>query len=310
VYCGGNPVVMVDENGEFWFVPVIVGALIGGYAGGAIANDHGNPLKWDWDSKKTWSGIGIGALSGAFLGSGISVGGTYGMGVGSSGFNTLGGYMGGDRGSSLLKYAAVGFATGYFGASGGLGMVGSKNTALGYKIAGRLGTQMLTTAGRSIGNNWAAGRDPFGSFMVGVGPINLRVGTNHAVQLNLKDNILNAFSNGVGLLTSGLSMIDSRWKFGSITFDYKNSLSFNYQNELLGKMVNALGAPANTMGLYSIWNSVSESGYLNEEGNHVWQSRIFNRLFVPTYTWATTINWISNGVYYDQFFENQAYRNW
>jgi hypothetical protein len=66
----------VDEDGEF-FVPIVIGALIGGYAVGAIANDHGNPLKWDYKSGKTWKGIGLGAVSGAFAGSGIAFGGSY-----------------------------------------------------------------------------------------------------------------------------------------------------------------------------------------------------------------------------------------
>ena len=33
----------------FWFVPVIIGAAIGMYSGGVIANKgQYNPVKWDW----------------------------------------------------------------------------------------------------------------------------------------------------------------------------------------------------------------------------------------------------------------------
>jgi hypothetical protein len=298
----------VDSDGEF-FVPIVIGAVIGGYVGGAIANDHGNPLMWDYKSGKTWKGIGIGAVSGAFAGSGIAFGGSYGIGVGSSVFNTLSGYYNGARGGDLFKYAAVGFATGYFGASGGLGMVGTRNTAVGWKIAGRLGTQMLTTAGTSIGNNWAAGQqNPFGSFVVGFGPLNFRMGTNHSLQLNMKDNVFNAISNGLGLFTSLSALIDTRYNYHGISFDYKNSLSFNYQNDLLGDLINSHGAPSTTMGLYSIWNSTNR--FLNEEGNHVWQSRFFNNLFIPTYVWDHTINFLHGGLYYDQFFEGQAGKRW
>jgi len=95
-YAGNNPVIMVDPDGRF---PWLVLAL-GAYAGGAIANDHGNLLKWDWSSPKTYGGLLAGgslaygglALAGAapIIGSGLAgatatgaaVGAGFGTGVG------------------------------------------------------------------------------------------------------------------------------------------------------------------------------------------------------------------------------------
>lgn len=69
-YCYGNPLLYTDPDGEIaWFIPVIIGAVIGAYTGGTIANDgQYNPVKWDYNSGKTWGymfgGAAIGAASG------------------------------------------------------------------------------------------------------------------------------------------------------------------------------------------------------------------------------------------------------
>ena len=54
MYAMNNPLCYVDRNGEFlWFVPVIIGAAIGMYSGGVIANKgQYNPVKWDWSPVK------------------------------------------------------------------------------------------------------------------------------------------------------------------------------------------------------------------------------------------------------------------
>jgi hypothetical protein len=64
--------VYIDPSGELvWFVPVIVGAIIGAYIGGAAANGwEYNPTQWGWD-EKTWGGIGVGAIFGAIGGCGF-----------------------------------------------------------------------------------------------------------------------------------------------------------------------------------------------------------------------------------------------
>ncbi|MCM1504670.1 MAG: RHS repeat-associated core domain-containing protein [Muribaculum sp.] len=69
-YCLNNPLCYIDPDGKIaWFVPVIIGATIGAYSGGVISNKgEFNPLKWDYASVKTWSGIIGGALVGGVSG--------------------------------------------------------------------------------------------------------------------------------------------------------------------------------------------------------------------------------------------------
>ena len=80
MYAMNNPLCYVDRNGEFlWFVPVIIGAAIGMYSGGVIANKgQYNPVKWDWSSGKTWGymlgGAVVGGVSG-YVGGAIATSG-------------------------------------------------------------------------------------------------------------------------------------------------------------------------------------------------------------------------------------------
>ena len=65
-YCWNNPLRYVDEDGEFieWII-IGIGALIGMYSGGVLANDgEKNPLKWDYSSGKTWGYMLGGGLIG------------------------------------------------------------------------------------------------------------------------------------------------------------------------------------------------------------------------------------------------------
>ena len=69
-YCGNNPVMFVDPNGEFAWLAFGIGAALGAWTGGTLANDgQMNPGKWDWKSEKTWGymfgGAAIGGASGA-----------------------------------------------------------------------------------------------------------------------------------------------------------------------------------------------------------------------------------------------------
>jgi RHS repeat-associated protein len=98
-YGYNNPFSYIDPSGEIvWFIPVIIGALIGAYSGGVIANDgQYNPTKWDYSSGKTWSymlgGAVVGGMSGyvgwAIAGSGIPMANTAAI-AGSSLINSAG----------------------------------------------------------------------------------------------------------------------------------------------------------------------------------------------------------------------------
>jgi RHS repeat-associated protein len=63
---GNNWVISVDPDGRFaWFVPIIIGAAVGAYMGGVMANDGAyNPAKWDFNNGKTWKYMAGGALVG------------------------------------------------------------------------------------------------------------------------------------------------------------------------------------------------------------------------------------------------------
>ncbi|MCQ2065362.1 MAG: RHS repeat-associated core domain-containing protein [Bacteroidaceae bacterium] len=68
-YCLNNPVKYTDPDGESIVGAMIVGAIIGTYSGGILANEGQiNPVRWDWKSKKTWSYMGGGMITGALSG--------------------------------------------------------------------------------------------------------------------------------------------------------------------------------------------------------------------------------------------------
>ncbi|MBM0654727.1 sugar-binding protein [Capnocytophaga genosp. AHN8471] len=99
-YCLNNPLVYVDQDGEFFWIPVIIGAAVGAYTGGTIANNgEANPIKWNY-SVDTFahilSGVVIGALSGyvggAIATSQIPMANTLGI-AGGSIVNSLGTYV-------------------------------------------------------------------------------------------------------------------------------------------------------------------------------------------------------------------------
>jgi RHS repeat-associated protein len=133
LYAGNNPIVFVDPNGQFIIEAIVAAAA---YAGGAIANDHGNFLKWDWSSPKTYGGILAGgslaygglALAGAVptIGSGLAGAAATGAGVG-AGFGTGWGMVDIGNGRSgwddLWKYTLTGSVAGAtigFGAEAGM----------------------------------------------------------------------------------------------------------------------------------------------------------------------------------------------
>ena len=72
-YCLNNPLVYVDQDGEWIF---LVAAVIGAYIGGAQANGTYNPFKWNYSNANTWLGIVGGAvIGGVSAGVGSAVGG-------------------------------------------------------------------------------------------------------------------------------------------------------------------------------------------------------------------------------------------
>ncbi|MBL4709506.1 MAG: hypothetical protein JKY48_13810, partial [Flavobacteriales bacterium] len=74
-YALNNPLKFTDPNGESLILAaIIIGAIVGAYIGGAAANGwEFNPVKWDWRSGDTWTGIITGAVIGAAAGYGFAV---------------------------------------------------------------------------------------------------------------------------------------------------------------------------------------------------------------------------------------------
>ena len=133
-YCLNNPLVYVDQDGEFFWIPVIIGAAVGAYMGSVQANNgEFNPFKWDY-SRATWIGLGGGALIGGLSG-----------GVGAA----LGGAVAG--GTSLVSSMIGGAASGLISGAGfsilpggggkvlqGMG-VGLLSGAIGGLVGGAIG---------------------------------------------------------------------------------------------------------------------------------------------------------------------------
>jgi len=68
-YVWNNPMKFTDPSGDFVITAMIIGAGIGMWQGGSIANGTMNPLKWDFSSGKTWGYMAGGATVGALSGS-------------------------------------------------------------------------------------------------------------------------------------------------------------------------------------------------------------------------------------------------
>lgn len=66
-YAGNSPISLIDPDGEIAFLPILIGALVGAYIGGAATNKKWNPTKWNYKDSKTYTGMIGGAIAGGFL---------------------------------------------------------------------------------------------------------------------------------------------------------------------------------------------------------------------------------------------------
>jgi len=164
-YCWNNPLIYTDPSGEFIFtalsaifcpvlLPVAIGADLGMWAGGSMANGTMNPFKWDYSSGKTWGHMGGGALIGGLSGgaaAGVSaLGGSAwwaGAAAGTVGGAGFSGLATGWDGEAMFNGAWKGALSGFVG--GGLGSaIGGGLGALAGGAGSNITSQLLHNNGK------------------------------------------------------------------------------------------------------------------------------------------------------------------
>jgi hypothetical protein len=281
-----NPITYADPDGDIaWFVPIIIGAAIGGTTGGIVA--HNNGQSW-------WKGAIVGAFAGAAVGAAIA------PAIGATGITTSAGVISQSWGitttainsaninmgisllqgngnlDNLYKSALVGAASGAFSATGGFGMVGQMDKT---NLFRKLAYQAIGTSGRSIGNNWASGKPLFSKVSVGVGPVNLTFGKGQKL-LQWQNNIGNIATNAIGLTNLAFG--------GNVKFDLKN-LTPVYTGGFLENYGGAWGAHV-IKGPERTVNSVYD-----HEMTHVWQSRALGDMYLAHYAGQGLLSSIISG---------------
>ena len=300
VYAGNNPLSFVDPNGELaWWVPILIGAAVGGTAGGIIAHNNGQPW-WQGAIVGGFIGAGVGSFAASAIGA-TGVGTASGWGTISTALNSANWNMAlvalgeGD----VWKAGLVGFGSSIFNTSGGFGLVKRG-------FFGRLGYQGLSTSIGSIGQNWVYGRDLLSRVTWGVGPVNFTLGRGQ--------RLLQFGTNFGNLLTHSIGFYNVIEAGGKVRFNWEH-LAFEFHGGFLEDAYNG------ATGAYSILSDVATTGDLTaHELTHIWQSRAFGNAFVPL--WALSgLNSILAGKHFSNrfialplfnirtfnYFENQAY---
>ncbi|NLN95300.1 MAG: hypothetical protein GX128_03925 [Bacteroidales bacterium] len=205
-YAWNNPLVYTDPDGEFifttlaiitgqwWALPMTIGADIGMWQGGLLANGTMNPFKWDYSSGKTWgymaSGMVVGAASGYFGGavaaSGMPMANT--AGIASASFvNSVGThiYTGGQTDVSIsFGVASYNFDQNEWGYLGKKGNPTLENIGYSFGALANLGdfVSLFSGGGQNVkvnsastkdGNEWwghSSITDENGHSLVSVGP--------------------------------------------------------------------------------------------------------------------------------------------
>ena len=203
-YCLNNPLVYVDENGEFIITALIVGAIIGAYIGGSQANGTYNPFKWDFNNVETWGGIvgggiigclsgGVAAYAGGLVAAGLATYGITGGVIGGAVVGATSGLVGGFISGGFMSQLPGG--NGKFWSSAGWGALSG---FIGGAILGGATGALTTPKGHNI---WT-GREiqqPVQTFEGA--PINIDLEANNLDGLSLqeaKNQIKQAISDNGG----------------------------------------------------------------------------------------------------------------
>ena len=310
-YCLNNPLKYTDPTGEVWWVPVLVGAVVGAYAGASIQS--GTAAFWHWKGD-AWKGAIAGGIIGAsvgylyagsalapntglFSGAGMkTVGGATlskaatltGSIINSGSTNIIFSSITGGGWDEAWKSGVAGLATGAWAVTGGFGMVRGWNATKNVgKMAGKLGYQAIGTVMESMACNWSCNKGIFSKIVLGVGPINLTLGKGeHLIQF--WDNFENIFGNGASLVNAAFGA-KLRWDWENLTLASAGGLGdilyspepyLNDQGKMVhddtGLTLNSIMGNSNLLGVYS------------HELHHLWQQRAMLKLFY--------FNYIFNGI--------------
>ena len=159
---GNLPVMGVDPDGEFFFVPIIVGAVIGGVVGGMHASQSGDYSV----AGGIWRGALIGGLAGAggagisAAGSGAMLAGAVGGAIGGSGFAGL---QSNWNANAMLRGGLIGAASGFVG-GGFASAIGGGGGAFIGGIASDVTGQLLSTGEVDMLRAGIAGVTAFGMY--------------------------------------------------------------------------------------------------------------------------------------------------
>ena len=329
-YCLNNPLVYVDQDGElFWFIPVIIGAVIGAYTGASIQS--GTAAFWNWKSD-AWNGAIAGAIVGATIGYGIA------GAIEATGMTTLAangatvvtksaGLVSSMLNSGTINIAMnafssggwdgawkagiVGLATGAWATTGGFGMVKGFGAAsrLG-KLAGKLGYQMIGTVSQSIGNNWASNKGLFSRVTLGLGPINLTLGKGQRL-LQWENNLGNIAINAFGLVNT-VAGGKVHFNTDNLTFEYTGGLMDTFQ-PTLSMHDDQLYEVSAGFSPHTVTGNSNLGIVLKHELHHLWHSRALNDLFLANYglqglnALILKGNFVANKNYYEDFVNNYSW---
>jgi RHS repeat-associated protein len=159
-YALNNPLRFTDPDGESITGAVVVGAIIGAYLGGMMANRDYNPINWDYNSGKTWGymlggalvGAGSGYIGGAVAASGMPFANT--AGIASSSFvNSVGTsiYTNGQTDVNIsLGFASYNFSKNKWGYLGKQGNSNIENIGYGFGALANLQDIVAWNQGKDI----------------------------------------------------------------------------------------------------------------------------------------------------------------
>ena len=152
-YCMNNPLIYTDPSGEiFWFVPIIIGTVIGATSGAIMADQTGAQGFWEW-AGYVGGGALIGGLSGgaaagvSALGGGAMLAGAAAGVVGGAGFS---GMATGWNGQAMSQGAAFGAISGFVGGGVGGAIGGGVGAFAGGAVGSGLNTALYGGSGEDI----------------------------------------------------------------------------------------------------------------------------------------------------------------